>query len=26
MNELNVLNNCVCEECEGGCCGGGGCC
>jgi len=26
MSELNVVNNCGCEECEGGCCGGGGCC
>jgi len=27
MNELTVLNNnCNCEECESGCCGGGGCC
>jgi len=27
MNELIVMNNdCDCEECEGGCCGGGGCC
>jgi len=25
MNELTVLN-CDCDECESGCCGGGGCC